>query len=117
MTPRIVMDVSPLPSHRTDSASPTWWGTAAFMLIEGTGFALALVVYLYLMSIAPVWPINAPLPDLWPGTMSTALMIVSLIPNYLVARWAKARDLHKVRIGLIIMALMGVAPLIVSTLR
>ena len=34
------------------ACQPTWWGTLAFMLIEGTGFALAIAVYLYLMSLA-----------------------------------------------------------------
>ena len=41
------------------SASLTWWGTAAFMLIEGTGFALLIAVYLYLLSVAPSWPIDS----------------------------------------------------------
>ena len=40
------------------SASVTWWGTLAFMLIEATGFALAIAVYLYLMSLAAKWPIE-----------------------------------------------------------
>ncbi|MFP3547000.1 cytochrome c oxidase subunit 3 [Rhizobium sp. SIMBA_035] len=107
----LVLDVSQLPLHGSGTASPTWWGTLAFMLIEGTGFALGIVVYLYLMSIASIWPINAPAPDLLPGTLLTALLAVSVIPNVLVARWAKRRELKKVRIGLIVMVLLGVAPL------
>jgi cytochrome c oxidase subunit 3 len=111
MKERLVLDVSQLPLHGSGTASPTWWGTLAFMLIEGTGFALGIVVYLYLMSIASVWPINAPAPDLLPGTLLTALLGISVIPNLLVARWAKRRKLKKVQTGLIVMALLGFAPL------
>jgi hypothetical protein len=49
---RIVLDLSRLPLHGLGRASVTWWGTMAFMLIEGTGFALVIAVYLYLMSLA-----------------------------------------------------------------
>jgi cytochrome c oxidase subunit 3 len=111
MKERLVLDVSQLPLHGSGTASPTWWGTLAFMLIEGTGFALAIVVYLYLMSIANTWPINAPVPDLLPGSLLTALLVLSVIPNVLVARWAKRKELRKVRVGLIVMSVLGIAPL------
>src|SRR5882724_10667784 len=62
MKEQVVADFSGLPLHGMATASPTWWGTLAFMLIEGTGFALAIAVYLYLMSLAPTWPIDAPRP-------------------------------------------------------
>ncbi len=113
MKQSVVLDLTKLPPHGLGTASLTWWGTLAFMLIEGTGFALSIVVYLYLMSLAPHWPLNAPLPDLLPGTTLTALLIASLVPNILIARWARQQNLAKVRIGLIIMSLLGVAPLIV----
>ena len=58
MKERVADDLSGLPMHGLHTASLTWWGTLAFMLIEGTGFALALAVYLYLMSIAPTWPLE-----------------------------------------------------------
>lgn len=113
MRERIVTDLSALPLHGKESASPTWWGTAAFMLIEGTGFALVIAIYLYLLSLAPSWPINSAPPDLLPGTIVTGLLLVSLIPNVLISRWAAREDLHKVRIGLLIMTAFGIAPLIV----
>jgi heme/copper-type cytochrome/quinol oxidase subunit 3 len=95
------------------TASPTWWGTAAFMLIEGTGFALALAVYLYLMSIAATWPIDAPKPDLLPGTLVTLLLLVSVIPNVLISRWAERQELPKVKMGMLVMSVLAIAPLIV----
>jgi cytochrome c oxidase subunit 3 len=110
---RIVLDLSSLPQHGTGAASPTWWGTSAFMLIEGTGFALAIAVYLYLMSLASRWPIEAPPPDLTAGTLLTALLVASIIPNMIVSRWAKAKSLRKVQIGLIVMSVLGILPLIV----
>jgi cytochrome c oxidase subunit III len=109
----VVEDLSALPLHGMGSASLTWWGTAAFMLIEGTGFALALAVYLYLMSIAATWPIDAPKPDPLPGTLVTLLLVVSVVPNVLVSRWAERQDLRKVRIGMVVMSVLGIAPLIV----
>jgi cytochrome c oxidase subunit 3 len=111
MKSRIVLDVSKLPLHGMGVASPTWWGTCAFMLIEGSGFALAIAVYFYLMSLAPQWPLNAPPPDLWAGTWLTILLVASVVPNMLVSRWAEKRDLRKVRIGLLVMTVMGILPL------
>jgi cytochrome c oxidase subunit 3 len=113
MKQRIVADLSRLPLHGMGAASVTWWGTLAFMLIEGTGFALAIAVYLYLMALATTWPIDAPRPDLLPGTIVTFLLLVSLVPNYLVARWAGRQDLPKVKLGLVAMSILGIAPLVV----
>ncbi len=113
MKERVVVDLSRLPLHGLGSASVTWWGTLAFMLIEGTGFALVIAIYFYLMSLAPIWPINARPPNLFPGTLVTLILVVSVIPNYFVSRWAEQQDLRKVRIGMVVMSLLGIAPLIV----
>lgn len=113
MRERVVLDLARLPLHGTGAASVTWWGTLAFMLIEGTGFALAIAVYLYLMSLATTWPLDAPPPDLLPGTLVTIILVVSVVPNVMTSRWAEQRDLRKVRIGMVVMSALGVAPLIV----
>jgi cytochrome c oxidase subunit III len=113
MKERIALDLSRLPLHGLGSASVTWWGTLGFMLIEGTGFALVIAVYLYLMSLAPVWPIDAHPPDLLPGTLVTLILLVSLVPNVLISRWAEQQDLMKVRIGMVVMSVFGIAPLVV----
>ncbi|NLS06387.1 cytochrome C oxidase subunit III [Rhizobium sp. P32RR-XVIII] len=112
MNERPVLDVSHLPLAGMGSASLTWWGTLAFMLIEGTGFALVIAVYLYLASLAGQWPIDAPLPDLLPGSALTALLVASLVPNLLLSHWAKQKQLARVRIGMIVMVLLGIAPLV-----
>jgi heme/copper-type cytochrome/quinol oxidase subunit 3 len=113
MRHRVVADLAHLPLHGSGSASQTLWGTLAFMLIEGTGFAIAITVYLYLFSLAPQWPIGAPPPDLGPGTVMTLVLLASLLPNWFAARWAKAEDLRKVRIGMVVMSVVGIIPLII----
>lgn len=113
MKQRVVLDVSHLPMHGLGTASLTWWGTLGFILIEGTGFALTIAIYLYLMSIAPHWPINSPPPDLLPGTILTVLLLVSVVPNVMVAAWARKQDLRRVKIGLVVMSVLGILPLIV----
>jgi len=113
MRQRVAADLSHLPLHGSGAASVTWWGTLAFMLIEGTGFALVIAVYLYLASLAPHWPIGAPPPDLGPGSMVLLILLASVVPNRLVSRWAEAGDLRRVRIGLVVMSLVGLLPLVV----
>src|SRR5437763_17170085 len=103
MQERMVADLSGLPAHGMQSASPTWWSTLAFMLLEGTGFALAIAIYLYLWSLASNWPIAAPAPGLGPGTGLALLLVVSVVPNYFVSKWAGAEDLRKVRIGIVVL--------------
>ncbi|WFU11664.1 cytochrome c oxidase subunit 3 (plasmid) [Rhizobium sp. CB3090] len=112
MKERVTLDVSKLPLHGMGTASPTWWGTLAFMLIEGSGFGLAIAVYFYLMSLAKTWPIDAPAPGLWPGTCLTVLLLASIVPNLVLSRRARQQDLRRVRIGLIVMSILGVLPLI-----
>jgi cytochrome c oxidase subunit 3 len=109
---RAVLDLSRLPLHGMGTASVTWWGTLSFMLIEGTGFALVIGIYLYIESLAPEWPIGAPLPDLGPGSVLTIVLLISVVPNLLISHWAGREELRKVQIGIIAMSLFGVAPLV-----
>ncbi len=113
MKERIALDVSELPLHGSGTASPTWWGTLAFMLIEGTGFALAIATYLYLMTLSPRWPPASGPPDLLPGTLVTGVLLVSVIPNMLVSRWARQHRLRHVQAGLVVMSLFGIIPLVI----
>ncbi|CCD85406.1 Putative cytochrome c oxidase subunit III protein [Bradyrhizobium sp. ORS 285] len=113
MKERVVLDLSKLPLHALGPASVTWWGTLGFMLIEGTGFALVIAVYLYLMSLAPIWPLNARPPDLLAGTLMTVVLVASVVPNVMLSRWAEHQDLRKVRIGMVVMSVLGVVPLII----
>jgi heme/copper-type cytochrome/quinol oxidase subunit 3 len=107
MKHRSVEDVSGLPTHGFGSSSPIWWGTAAFIAIEGMGFALAGGTYLYLAQINPKWPIDAPLPNHWPGTLITLLLLASVMPNVMIDRAAREENLTRVRILLLLMTLIG----------
>jgi cytochrome c oxidase subunit III len=113
MRHRPVADVSELPTYGFGSKSPIWWGTLGFVALEGTGFALAIGAYLYLAHLAPTWPIAPPQHDIWAATVLTGLLVVSAVPNLLLDRWARQQDLRKVRFGLVVMSLFGIAPLIV----
>lgn len=110
---RTTLDLSGLPTFASGPRSPTWWGTLGFIALEGTGFALAAGAYLYLAYLAPEWPMNAPLPNHWPGTIVTLLLVVSIVPNHVLNRYAKECALLPVRIGLVVMSLLGIAPLVV----
>ncbi|MBC9033810.1 cytochrome C oxidase subunit III [Sphingomonas sp. JC676] len=105
----IVGDVSGLPDGAMGPANLVWWGNLGFMLIEGTAFALAIGAYFYLQSQSPGWPPkgDAP-PDLLWGSIFTAAMLASEIPNRLVCARARAKDPHGVRWGTLGMALIGI---------
>lgn len=113
MRTQTVGSVADLPTTGFDSAALTWWGTLAFMSLEGSGFVLAGGAYLYLMAVNPEWPFHSPLPNYWPGTIVALLLLASLPLNRLTAKWARARDLVKVQFGLVGMSLFGIAPLVV----
>lgn len=113
MKTRTVLDVTPLPTNAFGSRTLTWWGVVAFMSLEGMGFALAVGAYLYLRVLQPTWPMNIPAPDLLPGTLVTIILLFSAIPNYFLEKWARAYDMAKVRVGIVIMTVLGIAPLVV----
>jgi heme/copper-type cytochrome/quinol oxidase subunit 3 len=109
----IVRRVNELPTYGFGSQSGPWWGAMAFIALEGMGFAIAIAAYLYLYAVNPTWPLNSPPPDLWPGSLETIVFILSIIPNELVNRRARRHDLRGVRIGLIIMTLIGLGLLVI----
>lgn len=111
MKERRAADLSHLPEYGFGAVSPMWWGTLGFMSLEATGFALAVGAYLFLQSLADQWPLGAAEPNLLPGTIVLLLLLVSEIPNRILDRWAHEEDLGKVRIGMVLMSLLGMAPL------
>jgi cytochrome c oxidase subunit 3 len=110
---KIQRDLTDLQTFGFGPRSLTWWGTLGFMVLEGTGFVLAAGSYLYLMTLAPKWPLNAAQPDYWPGTVVTLLLLASVPLNILLNRWARRQDMPKVRLGLLAMTVLGIAPLVV----
>jgi heme/copper-type cytochrome/quinol oxidase subunit 3 len=106
-------DVSGLPRHGFGPRTLTWWGTLGFMTLEGTGFLLAAGSDLYLMTLAPKWPLNAPFPHHWPGTIVTILLLLSVPLNKAVDGWARAEDIRRVRVGLVGMSAIALVILAV----
>jgi heme/copper-type cytochrome/quinol oxidase subunit 3 len=113
-SPRTALDVSGLPTYAFGNRSLMWWGTWGLVLIESTVFAIAIVAYFYLRGLAgPQWPPSGPPPGLLFGTLNLALLLVSGIPNQWAKHVAEREELGKVRIGLVIATVFGLAILAV----
>ena len=111
MSERAVRDVSHLPTHASGPVNPLWWGTLAFVVIEGVGFIFGTAVYLYLQTHNLSWPLGPQPGLLWPSLL-TALMVLSEIPNTWLKRVSSRHDLVRVRIGLIVMSVIGIAAIV-----
>ena len=96
------VDAQTLPSFAYGHRSPMWWGTVGVAAIEGTVFALAIMTYFYIRTRVTVWPPEAPPPDMLWGTVNTVVLLLSLIPNHFTKKAAERRDLHAVRVGMMI---------------
>jgi len=109
--PRI--DLAPLPNYAFGSRMTMFWGTLAFIALEATGFVLAIGAYLYLMSINRQWPIGVAPPGLLASSMLTGVMVLSEIPNFFIRRWAKQEQLGALRVGLVVMSIVGLVLLVI----
>jgi cytochrome c oxidase subunit 3 len=102
-----VLDVSALPTFSFGAGSLMWWSTMGLMLIEGTVFAIAVMMYFYLRGVAAVWPIDAVPPALRWGTINTAVLLLSLWPNGLARRAAQRQDRRGTRTWLSVCVLFA----------
>ena len=109
---RRVLDVSVLPRCVFGHQGLIWWGTAGFMVIEGSMFVIVLVVYFYLRIQVSDWPPGQPDPDLRYGTWNLVTVLVSLVPAYIAKKKAEAFDLAGVRLWLTVLVLFGVAAVV-----
>jgi cytochrome c oxidase subunit III len=107
-------DLSGVPTHAFGARALTWWGTLAFMVIEGAAFAMAFAAYFFIMSVEDSWPPEARArPDLFAGTLFTVLILASEYPNAKIKKAAEKYDLETVRRLLPLMAGIGIALLVV----
>jgi heme/copper-type cytochrome/quinol oxidase subunit 3 len=112
--PRFVEDVSALPTHAFGNRSLTWWGIMAFMLIEGSFFALAIAAYFFLMAQEQNWaPGPWQPPGLFAGSLFTLVMLLSEIPNSILKKAAERYDLATVRLLLPVMVAIGLLLIII----
>jgi heme/copper-type cytochrome/quinol oxidase subunit 3 len=111
------LDVRDLPSFGFSHRSLMWWGTAGLMAIESTVFALAIVMYFYLRVHVERWPPSTPPPDLFWGTLNTAILVASAWPNHLAKRAAERLDRRGVQVWLTVCLAFGMAFLAVRMLE
>ncbi|MDB5953150.1 MAG: cytochrome oxidase subunit [Massilia sp.] len=108
LVPAQDLDVAGLPTYVYGARSMMWWGTMGLMLIEGTVFAITVVVYFYLRSHSQTWPINRA-PELFWGGLNTLIMLASLVPNQLAKRAAEREDRQGTRWWLVACLLFALA--------
>jgi cytochrome c oxidase subunit III len=117
-TETVVGDLSALPDHNFGSTGMGWWGVVGFMLIEGTGFVLAIGAYFFLLpNERGEWPPGQPVPSLLWGTLFTVLAVLSEIPNQWVKKRAQNYSLGAVRAGLSLMLVIGLVLLAIRALE
>ena len=109
MRTHVATDVSGLPTYGFGHTTTMWWGTLGFVASEATVFVLAGAMYLYYAVHAPQWPIAAPMPNHWPGTIVLVLLLLSCIPNAVLDRAAHREDLGTVRWLTVLMSVIGLA--------
>jgi heme/copper-type cytochrome/quinol oxidase subunit 3 len=109
----MTLDVSALPTVAFGIRSMTWWGVMGMMTIEASVFALAIVAYFYLHSRSIEWPPQRVPPDLFWGTLNTAIFLLSVIPTEWYRRRARRGDAKAVRIGLVAVTFIGALNLLV----
>jgi len=68
-----------------------------------------IIVYFYLRSLAPTWPVARAAPDLLWGTVNLGLILLSALPFIWSDRAAIDLDLRKVRIAMLLCSLISLA--------
>jgi cytochrome c oxidase subunit 3 len=112
-----VVDVHGLPSYAFGQGSLMWWSTMGLMLIEGTVFAIGVMMYFYLRGVASAWPLDAAPPALRWGTLNTAILLLSLWPNQMAKRAAERQDRVRTRRWLAVCVVFAVVFLAVRALE
>jgi cytochrome c oxidase subunit III len=116
MKERQVIDCSALPTWGFASSTP-WWGTLAYVGIEGSGFALAIGMYLYLAVVSPSWPPSAVSLNPLPGAALALLLVASLLPNWRLKRAALRQDIRASRRGLVVISAVGCLAIAIRALE
>ena len=113
MSTRPVFDVSRLPRFAFGTKSILWWGTMGIVAIEGTMFAILIASYFYLRTRSTEWPPDVLDPYLLWGSLNLGLVLLSELPNLWLKRAAHQQSLRKVRLGLVVITVFGMAALII----
>jgi cytochrome c oxidase subunit 1/cytochrome c oxidase subunit I+III len=111
------IDVSEVPESAFGHQGLIWWGTTGFMVIEGSMFIMALIVYFYLRLKVHEWPPSLPDPDIGYATANLLLVLISCVPNQLAKRAAEHFDTRGVRLWLSVLTLIGIGNLVLRALE
>jgi cytochrome c oxidase subunit III len=103
MRESVALDVSHLPTCAFGHRDPLWWGIVLAIAIETTGFAIAWATYLYLRMQEATWPPwGWSAPNLMVGAISTAVILATAVPMYLLDKESKRMNVSRVRFLLIV---------------
>lgn len=111
------LDLSKLPASGFDSHGLWYWAGLAFMLMEGSAFALACAAYVYIMNSADQWPLEGRAPALTWGTVQTVLLLGSLWPTLLLSRAARRRDLAATKLWAVAVAGLNALALVIRAIE
>ena len=115
---RVVANVTGLPTTTFGHRSMMWWGTLAFVVIEGSTLFICAVTYFYLRKNFSTWPPERIFrPALTAAGVQAGLMLISNVPMAMVDRAARRLDLPPVRSGMVICSLLAVVMCIVRVLE
>jgi cytochrome c oxidase subunit III len=105
---RSAIDLRELPDMVFGPRDIMWWGTLAFVLIEGFTLVLCAAVLVYLRQNFSTWPPeHTPVPSLGAPTAQVLVMLASIPVILWTSRAARRFDLGKVRIGLVLATLFN----------
>lgn len=111
------IDARELPPHALGEPAPLWWGVILMVTIEATMFVVMLGTYLYLRNETAAWPpLGTARPDQIPGAISSVLLLISLVPQWiadeLAFRAQQTRNDRAIRWTLVAASLIGLVILI-----
>ena len=110
---RVVADVSQLPDVTFGPRSTPWWGTIGFMVTEGLTLIICAFAYLYLRKNFYHYPPEGTrLPDLGIPTAQLVVMLISVVPMLLAARYARRLDVNRTRAALLVALVIKIAILV-----
>jgi cytochrome c oxidase subunit 3 len=115
--PRPVLDVSRTPTVVFGHRSILWWGQSGLMAIEGTMFAIFIASYFFFRSRETDWPPGFDLPALKWGTINLAVLVASAVPNVWIKQKSEEGKLSSVRMGLVVMTLIGIVNCFIRALE
>jgi heme/copper-type cytochrome/quinol oxidase subunit 3 len=112
------IDVRGLPAFVFGSRGIMWWGIVGFLAIETTMLAICVLSYFYFRSAAEIWPPPpvAP-PGLDAGTVTLALLLLSILPMTYTERAANRLDLRATILGHVACDVVGIAIVVSRTLE